>query len=878
MIKLWDTKQGKLTSILLAGTRDLWAIISSNGVVRCADDGNLLRRYTSLINSKQTVKFYPKKDGTTMTQIIGEQLVNNTYFWQELSAPSSSTVTLEIVLEQNGVDLYAGRNEKEEVKITTFSVKLTNTGRQSIYRPRILQTTDTYGILQIIPNEPQLTYPQAEAIYSSTSLILPGQTIRLAARIIPTTDKPAKSGEYILPIKVEVSSGASKQVDLRVNLKTPDVAVTGSDFSNDTNTLSIQLKNQGTADLPKTDFYLIDPQGELDLPRQSLETIRAQTDAPPLAFTLPKDISREQRDRLQLEIRPMRPPLYTNWYISLDINAMPAHLQILLALASLGLLGFTAFYFRRYRHPLVLELGAQPQALHRLPLEQLPEAHQRLHQTGRLNTVLDTAEVSHDTLKHALDFQQASAEQKAKWLAMRLGGRLEGGAGGIYSLKLPPTFPLNVDRLLLYFPTVDVQDAFTHLQAIPQAEGRITLIIGADSAYQRKLLTTTMDLSNKYVAPQSKQITELLLSPHAENALAKLLSEQLSLKQISPYQIGGGVNKEALFFGRRELISQIVNRDPANYLLVGGRQMGKSTLLKALERRYAANPQVQCHYHTLSNEVMVPRLARALQLPDTDNAETFAAALEQCIRDTGQRFIFLIDEADRFIEHEQAQGYPILNVFRRLSEQGNCSFILAGFWQLYQHAVLDYQSPLRNFGEVLEVGALERDACIQLATLPMQTMNLRYADRAIMQLMVGACGQRANLIAYACHLLIQVLPAKQLTIEAGDIHQVLTSRDMNKRFEGWSVGTNEQEQRYDRLLVYATISKESFSTGELIKQLEAQNLAFDPAELERTLSRLELAFIITRTNNHWHYRIPLFVEYMRADDPDVKLATVLKQW
>ncbi|MEZ5449872.1 MAG: hypothetical protein R3E89_13165 [Thiolinea sp.] len=61
-----------------------------------------------------------------------------------------------------------------------------------------------------------------------------------------------------------------------------------------------------------------------------------------------------------------------------------------------------------------------------------------------------------------------------------------------------------------------------------------------------------------------------------------------------------------MFFGRRELIAQITNRDPANYLLVGGRQMGKSTLLKALQRRYADSPNVQCHYLSLSNEILVP--------------------------------------------------------------------------------------------------------------------------------------------------------------------------------------------------------------------------------------------------------------------------------
>ncbi len=160
----------------------------------------------------------------------------------------------------------------------------------------------------------------------------------------------------------------------------------------------------------------------------------------------------------------------------------------------------------------------------------------------------------------------------------------------------------------------------------------------------------------------------------------------------------------------------------------------------------------------------------------------------------------------------------------------------------------------------------------------MQTMNLGYASDVIVQNMIEKCGQRANLIAYACHQLVQTLPPKQRSIEVGDIHQVLASREMGKRLEGWVVGIREQEQRYDRLVVYATIGKESFSTGELIQQLQEQNLTFDTAELERTLSRLELAFVLSRANNHWHYCVPLFVDYLLADEPEVKLATVLKQW
>jgi hypothetical protein len=280
---------------------------------------------------------------------------------------------------------------------------------------------DKDGSIKVIPADYLPTYPQTEAIYSSTSLIPPGATIQLAARLLATSPQPTKSGEYQVPITVEVSGGETKTVMLTANLQTPDVQVTSSDFSSENNTLNISLENQGTAALPKTDFYLTDPAGKLDLPRQSLESIVPQATAS-IAFSLPKGFDLAQQ--LQLEILPMQPPLYTQWRMPLEINAMSPVLQAVLTATALLLLSFTIFYFRRYRHPLVLELGETPQALLRLPPEQLPEARTRLTQTRRLDKVLSDAAVSPQTLQTALGFHQLLPAEKAAVLAQRLGAKL----------------------------------------------------------------------------------------------------------------------------------------------------------------------------------------------------------------------------------------------------------------------------------------------------------------------------------------------------------------------------------------------------------------------------------------------------------------------
>jgi hypothetical protein len=403
-VKLWDVNTGELVTVMLASARGVWASLLSDGKVLRADNGSLLRTGTLLAEGKYPIQEQETdKDGKPTGKVLDKEGDYSSHQWQYLPAPSSSAAPLTLGLEQQALAFASGSSG-------IFTLKLTNTSDQPIHRPRIVETSSEDGSIKVIPAEYLLTYPPTEAIYSSTSLISPGSTIQLAARLLATTPQPAKSGEYQIPITVEVSGGETKAVMLTAKLQTPDVQVTSSDFSSENNTLNISLENQGTAALPKTDFYLRDANDQpLDLPRQVLDSIVPQATAS-IAFTLPKGFDLAQK--LQLEIRPMQPPLYTQWRMPLEINAMSPVLQAVLTATALLLLSFTIFYFRRYRHPLVLELGETPQALLRLPPEQLPEARTRLTQTRRLDKVLSDAAVSPQTLQTAIGFHQLPQPKK----------------------------------------------------------------------------------------------------------------------------------------------------------------------------------------------------------------------------------------------------------------------------------------------------------------------------------------------------------------------------------------------------------------------------------------------------------------------------------
>lgn len=534
------------------------------------------------------------------------------------------------------------------------------------------------------------------------------------------------------------------------------------------------------------------------------------------------------------------------------------------------------FYLRRYRHPLVVQLSETPAQLLQLPPEQLAEAKTRLTQTRRLAKILSEAEVTSKTLAQGISFmEKKGTEEKAQSLANRLGTTARQSGPTLWDLPLPAHFPLNLDRCFLYFPELKIEpnDLFNDLKAIPETRIRTTLIIGPDSAYQRKLYEKTKDRTNKWVAPTGPELTHLLLGPDPERVLAEIFAGQLILTQLSPYQLGGGVNKESVFFGRQEIIAHIMNRDPANYLVVSGRQLGKSSLLKALERRYQDQPGITCRYLALSSEVLVPRLASELGLPQTAGLEEIAAHVAK----SEGRFLFLIDEADKFIRHERGSDYPVLDGLRRMSEEGHCTFILAGFWELYEHAVLDYQSPLKNFAEIVQIGALEAEACRRLATKPMKNMRLDYASPALVDQLLEATGRRANLMAIACHQILSQLEANQRTITAGDIHRALQSEKIRNALKGWDTMTDDpQACRLDRIVVYATVEQERFDLAELVALLDRHGLKPEGRKIDHSLARLELGFVLGLDEaGNYTYRVPLFREMIMNEAPKVKLKVEL---
>jgi WD40 repeat protein len=611
----------------------------------------------------------------------------------------------------------------------------------------------------------------------------------------------------------------------------------------------------------------------------------------PVSFASQAALTRQDLAALSLLAYRTQGPA-THWdYPSIPFaRTLPYALLVGAALLLLATAG-AAFYWRRYQHPLVASIHRDAAALYRLPPERLPEAERRLRLIRRLDGVLDGLGLPRASLGRVGDWLRAAPPEQARRLAERLGAdctglRVAGGGEAaepdLWLLDLR-AFPLNLSRLALALVGAGPADPEGLLNGLRDrrdkglGQGVPLLVLSADAETQRDLQRRMDERRDRLIAPAPEVLTRLLLEPEPAQVLARTLAERIPRTELSPYQIGGPVRDPRMFFGRAGLLDHMVNRDPGNYLIVGGRQVGKSSLLQAVERALAGSARLHAAYVPLGGGDLIGPLAAALGLAAGADLAAIEARLQAA--GTGQPGVYLIDEADAFIAADAARDYAVLKRLRALSEARLAFFSFAGYWTLFERTALDFHSPLKNFGELISVEELEWDACLALVREPLGWLGLSLASEALAERLVRACGQRANLIAMACHGLIAGVRPEQRRIEAADLDAALAGDAIRDELLGnWrELIADPRQQRLDRAVVYATVELDDFSYEALTERLQDAGLSPDPELLERSLRRLRFAFVLGLKANRYRYRVPLQQELIRQDAPAIRLRQEIAQ-
>ena len=661
---------------------------------------------------------------------------------------------------------------------------------------------------------------------------------------------------------------------LLVSIRYADINVTKAEVSEDGKNLNIVIQNSGNEDLKNAKIKLLKP---FNADRQDLTLLEVNT-TKTFSYALPLDENKkpiELDENATVELKVFIPNVKlekknpkvevapsTVWHVenvTIVLNELAWYIYALWAVGTLLLLALI-LYYKILKSPLIQELSENPNRLKSLDESQLKEASFKLRLINQLESTLALAEIEKEDFRNTLKFIKGSNDEKAKIFAKQIGANEPTKENDFYRIKFSEDFKLNsMKTFLLYFSDEHTKNIKSK---IVNMNDKVFVI--AKTEQQNSIAKEAEEKTNRIVAPTVAELTELLLSANGQEKFIAILAKCLSFKDVSPYQLKSVVKSEANFFGRIEILREIISNDNStNYLLVGARQLGKSSILKALERRYLESEQVVCYYFILSEDDVLASMADALGLDLNSNIEQISKA----IKAHKKKPIFLIDEADKFVKHEKDSDYLITSVFRKLSQEDDAMFILAGFWTLYEYVTLDYQSPLQNFGKLMVLGGLEEESCRELMIEPMRRLGITYESESIIDETIKVCGYRANYIATVCDEVLKGLETSVIT--KSDVEEALESIAVNDMLQGWAKLTNKLvENRHDRFIVYFSIGKESFRLSDIVNAMETFELSVDVEEVNRSLERLVLAYILTEKKGNYSYLISLFKERLLEKDLD----------
>ena len=371
-------------------------------------------------------------------------------------------------------------------------------------------------------------------------------------------------------------------------------------------------------------------------------------------------------------------------------------------------------------------------------------------------------------------------------------------------------------------------------------------------------------------------------SPTAETL--DIILSQITRSRLAPYEKHRPV-VGAQFFGRKGEINKILNNPKENYLIVGIRRVGKTSLLKELERRMnkidkPGKDQIRRLYvdcsvieseedfltsitYQLDKGELKMLLGRASQ-----SVRYRSLMFERFYKIHGGMITFLIDEVDRMLVRLKDPD-AFFNLLRAASTAEHARFILAGF-RLPMRDVFNQQKSLHHMVDTMNLGKLKYDDVHMMVTQPMEKLRITMKSReSVVNRIYRETAGLPNYVQFYCSTLLNRLDARKDSVlseeDLAAVYEDHAFRDFI--LETFMANTEPVEQA----MVFAMIQEggnpvgqRSYSMKMINGFLKKHKLNLTLEQLDATLHKLEVAGVIDQVGQDYEFSIPLLIRLLRS--------------
>ncbi|TEU17950.1 MAG: AAA family ATPase [Anaerolineales bacterium] len=365
------------------------------------------------------------------------------------------------------------------------------------------------------------------------------------------------------------------------------------------------------------------------------------------------------------------------------------------------------------------------------------------------------------------------------------------------------------------------------------------------------------------IALGREDFQQIIVKKDPQRALQQLVLRNVDLITVSPFVTSGPV-PDNMFFGREQELREITEHaGTTSYALVGGRRVGKTSILQRLDR--VRLPAVgystlyfDCQPYPTSEEFLRVAYQRWMneQLPGDSAPPPFTEIVDRFAGDGP--LAILLDEIDRLAMNDAAEGSPLFSTFRALSQSGQCQFVICGERAL-RSKLRDADSPLFNFCNEMLIGMLDYQAVEELVTKPFKQLEIELVnEHELVQRIYDFSSGHPNVVQRLCQRLVEQLNEKQtrrLTVE--DVGAVVSDpkfqRDSRDTF--W-----ERATVLEKLISLVMVEDQSCrSVDDVHQALARHGVQASFRQVDGALERLvDLRSILHRTPSGYEFVVTAF--------------------
>jgi hypothetical protein len=365
------------------------------------------------------------------------------------------------------------------------------------------------------------------------------------------------------------------------------------------------------------------------------------------------------------------------------------------------------------------------------------------------------------------------------------------------------------------------------------------------------------------VALGREDLQQIIVKKDPQRALRQLVLRDVDLIAVSPFVTSGPV-PDNMFFGREQELRQITeNVGTTSYALVGGRRVGKTSILQRLDRvRLPAGGYntlyFDCQPYPTSKEFLRAAYRRWMdeRLPGDSTPPPFTEIVNYFAGD--EPLAILLDEIDRLAMNDAAEGSPLFSTFRALSQSGQCHFVICGERAL-RSKLRDADSPLFNFCNEMLIGMLDYRAVKELVTKPFKQLEIELVnEHELVQRIYDFSWGHPNVVQRLCQRLVEQLNERQTRrLTAKDVDAVVSDpkfqRDSRNIF--W-----ERATVLEKLISLVMVEDQSCRSVDGVREALAwHGVQASFRQVDGALERLvDLRSILRRTVEGYEFAVTAF--------------------